>query len=119
MKTFLKITGMLFVFTLAVLPMAGCDNPPWEAGMTLVLKLDAPKDGITVNTPVVTVSGRVNGSEAAGAMIKVNEATATVKDGQFSAEVPLTEGKNVITVVATTGQVKMNEQRTITYAPAK
>jgi hypothetical protein len=111
---------MLFVFILLALPLAGCDNPPWEAGMVLVLKVDAPNDGATVTTPSVTVTGRVKGSSSAGALVKINDAPEIpVKDGKFSADVTLKEGQNVLDIHATSGEVKLNEKRTVTYVPAK
>ncbi len=87
--------------------------------MTLAVKIDTPKDGATVNTPTVTVSGRVGGTESKGAKVKINNADAPVKDGKYSANVTLTEGKNVINIVATSGQAKPEETVTVTYVPAK
>ncbi len=81
----------------------------------MVLKVDAPKDGATVNTPTITVSGRVSGTEAKSAKVTVNNVDAVVKDGKYSADIPLTEGKNVINVVATGGQAKPSQQLTVTY----
>jgi len=66
----LKLFGILFLLSLLTLSLIGCENPPWEAGMTLILKVDTPKDGTIVNTPTVTVSGRLVGTEAAGATVK-------------------------------------------------
>lgn len=115
MNILLKSLRILFVFTLLVLPWAGCENAPWDGGMVLVLKVDAPKDGATVNSPTVTVSGRVSGTEGKNAKVTVNNVDAVVKDGKYSADIPLTEGKNVINVVATGGQAKPVEQLTVTY----
>ena len=114
-----KSICVLFVLSLLAFPLTGCDNPPWEQGMTLLLKVDAPKDGATVNTSTVTVNGRVNGVESPNAKVTINNADATVKDGKFSANVTLTEGKNVINFVARSGQANLEEARTVTYAPAK
>jgi len=119
MRNLFKLIGIIFVLSLLALPLTGCDNPPWEAGMTLILKVDTPKDGATVNTPTVTVSGRVTGTESAGATVRINDADAPVKDGKFSTNVTLTEGKNVINIVASGGQAKLEEKRTVTYVPAK
>ncbi len=119
MNILLKTLSILFAFSLLSLPLTGCDNPPWEAGMTLNLKVDTPKDGATVNTSTVTVSGRVKGTESAGANVRINDANAPVKDGKYSANVTLTEGKNVINIVATGGQANLKEQVTVTYVPAK
>jgi nitrogen fixation protein FixH len=87
--------------------------------MVLNLKVDQPRDGIIVTTSIVTVSGRVTGTESANAKVTVNDQDVPVKDGKFSANVTLTEGKNVITVVATGGAAKLTETRTVTYAPGK
>jgi nitrogen fixation protein FixH len=119
MRNLFKLIGILFVLSLLALPLTGCDNPPWDTGMVLILKVDTPKDGATVNTPTVTVSGRVKGTESAGATVRINDANAPVKDGKYSANVTLTEGKNVINVVASGGQAKPNQQVTVTYVPAK
>ena len=115
MRNLFKVIGILFALSLLVLPLTGCDNPPWEGGMTLVLKVDTPKDGVTVNTPTVTVSGRVSGTESKGAKVTVNDVDALVADGKYSANVTLTEGKNVINVVASGGQAKPSQQVTVTY----
>ena len=114
-----KSICVLFVLSLLAFPLTGCDNPPWEQGMTLVLKVDTPKDGITVTAPTVTVNGRVTGTESKGAKVTINNADVPVKDGKFSTDVTLTEGKNVINVVAQSGQANIPQPVTVTYAPAK
>jgi hypothetical protein len=115
-----KSICVLFVLSLLAFPLTGCDNPPWEQGMTLVLKVDTPKDGATVTTSTVTVSGRVTGSESANAKVTVNNADVPVKDGKYSTNVTLTEGKNVINVVAQSGQgANIPQPVNVTYAPAK
>ena len=114
-----KLISILFVLSLLALPLTGCDNPPWESGMTLIVKVDTPKDGATFNTSTVTVSGRVKGTESAGATVRINDANAPVKDGKYSTDITLTEGKNVILVVATGGQAKIEEKVTVTYVPPK
>jgi nitrogen fixation protein FixH len=83
--------------------------------MSLVLKVDTPRDGTTVTTSTVTVSGRVVGTESAGASVRVNDAEAPVKDGKFSTNVTLTEGKNIIKISAKGGQANIEEIRTVTY----
>ena len=114
-----KSLGILFVLSLLALPLTGCDEPPWEAGMTLSLKVDAPKNGTTVNTSTVTVSGRVLGTQSQDAKLTINGAAVPIKEKKYSTSVTLTEGANVIDVVATSGAVTMNEKVTVTYAPAK
>ena len=115
MNSLFKSLQIFFVFTLLVLPLAGCENAPWDAGMVLVLKVDTPKDGATVNTPTVTVGGRVSGTEGHNAKVTVNNVDAVVKDGKYSADITLTEGKNVINVAAIGGQAKPTQQLTVTY----
>lgn len=112
----LRLIGLIFALSLLAWPLIGCD---FGSGMTLAVKVDTPKDGDTVNTPTVTVSGRLGGTESKGAKVKVNNVDATVTDDKYSANVTLTEGKNVITVVATQGQSKPEEKVTVTYVPAK
>jgi uncharacterized protein YfaP (DUF2135 family) len=119
MGKFFKLSGILFVLFLLALPLTGCDNPPWEGGRILNLKVDTPRDGTTVSTPTVTVSGRVTGTESAGATVSVNGTNVPVKDGKFSTDVALTEGKNVINVDAAGSQARLNEKVNVTYAPAK
>jgi hypothetical protein len=120
MDNVLKLLGILFVVSLLALPLTGCDTPPWEGGMTLSVKVDTPRNGATVNTPTITVSGRVVGSERATAKVKINDTDVPVKDDKFSASVKLTEGTNVINVLATTsGGAKPGEKVTVTYVPAK
>ena len=111
-----KSIGILFVLSLLVLPLTGCD---FDSGMVLVVKVDTPKDGTTVNTPTVTVSGRVVGTESKGAKVSINDIDAPVTDGKYSANVTLKEGKNVIKIVAKSGQAAPVEEVTVTYAPAK
>ena len=119
MNNLFKLICILFVFSLLALTLTGCDNPPWEAGMALNLKVDTPKDGTTVNTSTITVSGRVGGKETKGAKVTINNADVPVNDDKFSANVTLTEGKNVIDIVATNGQAKPSEKVTVTYVTAK
>jgi hypothetical protein len=114
-----KLLCKLLLISLLAIPLAGCDSPPWEQGMTLVVKIDTPKDGATVNASTVTVSGRVKGTESTGATLRINNTDAPVKDGKYSADITLTEGKNVILVAATGGQAKIEEKVTVTYVPAK
>jgi hypothetical protein len=115
----LKLLGILFVVSLLAVPLTGCDNPPWEAGMTLSLKVDTPRAGTTVTTSTVTVSGRVLGSQSDAAKLTINNANVPVKDHKYSTSVTLTEGTNVINVVAGSGGVEMKEKVTVSYAPAK
>jgi hypothetical protein len=119
MGKFFKLLSILFVLSLLALPLTGCDNPPWEGGMILTLKVNTPRDGTTVTTPTVTVSGRVGGTEGPGAKVSINGVDVPVKDRKFSFDVTLNEGKNVINIDATSGPAKLNEKVNVTYVPAK
>jgi hypothetical protein len=119
MDNIIKLVSILFALSLLALPLTGCDNPPWDSGSLLVLKVDTPRDGTTVSTSTVTVSGRVVGTDSKGAKVSINDTDVPVKDGKFSTNVTLTEGKNVINIVGTSSQAKPNEQVTVTYVPAK
>jgi hypothetical protein len=117
MDKLFKFLGILFALSLLTLPLTGCGI---DSGMILNLKVDTPRDGSTVTTPTVTVSGRVGGSERAGAKVSINGADVPIKDNRnFSTDVTLIEGKNVINIDATAVQAKLNEQVNVTYVPAK
>jgi len=114
-----KLICILLALSLSILPLVGCGSLPWESGTILSVKVDTPKDGSTITTSIIKVSGRVFGSESATAKVRINDADVPVKDGKFSTNITLTEGINVITVVATAGAAKPSQTVTITYAPAK
>jgi hypothetical protein len=111
----IKLLSIVFMLSLLALPLTGCDSPPWESGSLLVLKVETPRDGTTVTTSTVTVSGRVVGTDSKGAKVSINDADVPVTDGKFSTNVTLTEGKNVIKIVGTSNQAKPYEQVTVTY----
>ena len=119
MERFFGSLGILFVLSLLALLLTGCENPPWATGMTVSLKVESPRDGATVATSSVTVSGRVLGTQRATAKVKINDAAVAVKEEKFTTPVTLTEGKNVISIEATAGPAKASEKVTVTYAPAK
>lgn len=115
----IKVLGILLVVSLLVLPPTGCSNPPWDSGTILSLKVDEPRNGTTVTTSTIPVSGRVLGAQRAEAKVTINGAAVPVKDGKFSTSLTLTEGANVITIVASSGQANPSQKVTVTYAPAK
>jgi outer membrane lipoprotein SlyB len=119
MPDLLKFLGILFVISLLALPMTGCNNPPWESGNALDLKVDTPRNGTTVTTSTVTVAGHLTGTQRAGATVTLNGTAVPVKDDKFSTIVTLTEGKNVLDIVAESGGAKPSQKVTVTYAPAK
>ena len=118
MNGFFKLLTLSLALSLLALPLAGCE-PPWESGMTLNLKVDTPRDGTSVTTSAVTVNGRVSGSQSAEAKVSINGADVPVKEHRFSGDVMLTEGKNIIHIVAVSGQARLTEKVNVTYAPAK
>lgn len=79
------------------------------------ISIDSPDDGATVTEAAVTVSGTVDDPAA---MVWVNGVSAGDGAGGFSAVVSLTEGDNVITVVAEDelGNTA-SESITVTYEP--
>lgn len=60
--------------------------------------ITSPVDGMLANTSVVHVTGTTSSSAAS---VNVNLTPATVSGNSFSADVPLTEGANTLTAVAT------------------
>jgi hypothetical protein len=117
----LRLIVLIFALSLLALPLTGWAE--FGSGRLIALKVDTPKNGSTVNTPTVTVSGLVGGSERKDAKVSVNNIDAPVTNGKYSANVTLTEGKNVIkvVVVATYAQDNVKEQVTVTvtYVPTK
>ncbi len=83
----------------AGLVLAACgetERPATEPRVSL--KLDVPSDGGSVRAETVAVRGTVSPADAA---VRVAGRDATVQGGEFSAEVPLIPGGNVIDVTAT------------------
>ncbi|RJR48557.1 MAG: hypothetical protein C4576_08005 [Desulfobacteraceae bacterium] len=119
MHTITKSFAGLLLFSLIVLPLSGCDTPPWESGRVLNLKVDAPQDKSTVTSSSVMVNGRVSGSQAAGAKVAINGGDIPVKEKKFSGNISLKEGKNVINVAASSGGASLIQTITVTYAPTK
>lgn len=71
------------------------------AGFAVVgpsITIQAPADKSFVNTPSITVSGTVTD---ANATVAVNGVSAPNSGGQFSVAIPLSEGNNTVTAVAT------------------
>jgi uncharacterized protein YfaP (DUF2135 family) len=86
-----------------------------EGSMILILTVDTPQDKTTVSASPVTVSGTVSKK----AEVKINDVVVPVKGGKFSTDFKLTEGSNVINVVATSGKDTVQKTVTITYNPSK
>jgi hypothetical protein len=119
MNTIFKLLAICLIGLFLLLSVSGCDNPPWDSGMPLVLKVDSPDDGATSTVSTITIAGRVTGTQSAGAKVKVNDMEVPVRDGKFSTSVTLIEGANVINVSASSGAAALQEQVTVTYRPTK
>ncbi|OGP55184.1 MAG: hypothetical protein A2162_05290 [Deltaproteobacteria bacterium RBG_13_52_11b] len=113
MNNLSKLLGISLVISLVALPIAACK--PWESAMTLIMTVDTPQDGTTVGASPVTVSGTVNKT----AQVKIDDVEVPIKGGKFSTEFKLTEGSNVINVVATSGKDTVKKTVTIAYNPRK
>ena len=85
---------------LAALALTGCggDDPPPPDPPAVRLTVASPADASTVRTDSVELSGRVSPARAA---VRVLGKAARVTGGEFSIDVPLDEGANVIDVSAT------------------
>jgi hypothetical protein len=68
------------------------------SGTSTSIALASPANGAYLNTPVITVRGSVGD---AAATVRINGIAAPVASGSFSASVPLNEGPNTLTAVAT------------------
>jgi hypothetical protein len=83
--------------------------------MVLLVTVDTPQDKAVVTESSVMVSGTVSKA----AEVKINDIVVPIKGGKFSTDVKVTEGSNVIHVVATSGKETVNKTVTITYNPSK
>ena len=113
MNNLFKLLGISLVISLLALPITGCK--PWESAMTLIMTLDTPQDGATVSASPVMVSGTVNKT----AEVKISDVVVPIKGGKFSTDFKLTEGSNVINVVATSGKDKVEKTVRIVYNSSK
>jgi hypothetical protein len=113
----LKSLCIIFVLSLLAFPLTGCGERGTER--TLIVKVDLPKDGATVTTPTVTVSGRLLGTDSYAAKVIINDVEVPVANDKYSTDVTLTEGKNVIVIYGRVNQVNLKEKVTVTYVPAK
>ena len=111
MNNLSKLLGISLLISLLALPITAC----WEGSMILILTVDTPQDKTTVSASPVTVSGTVSKT----AEVKINDVVVPIKGGKFSTDFKLTEGTNVINVVATSGKDTVQKTLTITYNPSK
>lgn len=110
-----KLLNILVVISLLVLSLAACR--PWESGKHLIITVNTPQDGTTVTTSPVTVSATLNKH----ATVKINDVLLPDKVTKFSTSVTLTEGTNVINIVATSVGPDETVTKTVTviYTPTK
>lgn len=106
-----KLLDILLVVFLLALSISAC----MDSAMILVMTVDTPQDKTTVSESSVTVSGTVSKT----AEVKINGMVVPVKGGKFSTEFKLTEGSNIINIVATSGEEKVEKTVAITYNPSK
>ena len=110
-----KLSSILVAISLLALPLAACR--PWESGMNLIITVNTPQNGATVTTSPVTVNGTLSKT----ATVKINDILLPGKVVDFSTSVTLTEGTNVINIVATSVDPSetVSKKVTVTYTPAK
>jgi len=106
-----KLLGILLVIFLLALSISAC----MDSAMILVMTVDTPQDGTTITASPVTVSGTVSKT----AEVKINDVVVPIKGGKFFTDFKLTEGSNVINVVATSGKDTVTKKVTIVYNPSK
>ena len=96
-------------------PAAATVLPPPAGTGPVGLQINAPADGAVVSTSVVTVAG----SASPGAVVTVNDDIIVVgADGQFHDDVTLTEGPNVIEIIASNAAgAEESVELTVTYEP--
>lgn len=81
----------------------------------LAVEIISPEDGAELTESPATINGTVSD---ANATVTVNgTAVEVASDGTFSAPVDLTEGENVIEVVAALGELEASDSITVTYTP--
>jgi hypothetical protein len=89
------------VLVIACLVVAGCgggDDPPAQRALApVVLEITEPNDETVVRTESVRVAGTVS---PAGAAVRVNGRATESEGSEFTAEVPLDPGANVVDVIA-------------------
>lgn len=110
MNSLSKLLRISLLIALLASPITAC----MEGSMVLILTVDTPQDKATVSTPTVTVSGTVTKT----AEVKINDVVVPSKGNKFSTDIKLTEGSNVINVVAKSGKNTETKTLTITYKPS-
>ncbi len=101
-----KVLSILLITIVLAILLTGCGG--------LNLNVSSPKDGaVLVRTPQVVV-----GSTSKSASITVNgEPVQVTQYGTFKTMIALTEGENIITVIATKDDKVKTVVLTVTYKP--
>ena len=101
------LLGVVLIIILLALPLVGCKS--------LTLSVIDPRDGATFTESTITVKGFASKSKA---IVTVNDVQVSVnKKGFYSTEITLTEGENIIKIVATRGKEVATRTVTVTYSP--
>jgi len=111
MKTLSKLVRISVVISLLALSISAC----MDRATVFTLTVDTPEDKATVTASPVTVSGTANKK----AEVKINDVVVPTKDGKFSTDIKLTEGDNVIDIVATSGKDTITKKIKVIYDPSK
>ncbi|PJB81743.1 MAG: hypothetical protein CO090_03055, partial [Acidobacteria bacterium CG_4_9_14_3_um_filter_49_7] len=77
-----------------------CATPWVNPGEGLAVRMLTPADGARTVADILTVTGQVSES---GAVVTVNGVSAAMDGVYFTANVPLSEGENTLTAIATNG----------------
>lgn len=107
-----KLLCALLVISLLALPLLGCKE--------FTVSVIDPGDGATFTESTITVKGFVSDAKAT---VWVNDSIVAVsKKGLYLTEVTLTEGENIIKVVAARGKEgkwkdAVGRTVTVTYSP--
>jgi hypothetical protein len=103
---------MLFVMAIIFVSLTSC----MDSVVHIVITVDSPVDGSTVNTPQVTVSGSLSKK----ASLKINDMVLP-DSNKFNVTVPLTDGINSINIAATSKKPAETVTKSVivTYVPDK
>ena len=104
-----KLICALLIGSLLAIQMVGCVK-----GLTLTVW--EPNDGDILTSSPIYVKGKVSDPKA---KVTVNNAYGFkhAKTGEFQVTVTLTEGDNIIEVVAKKGKKEVTKPLTVTYQP--
>ncbi len=99
----------------ATQPPAPTQAAPPANAAPIALQVTSPQDGAVVNTQQIAITG----AASPGAVVTVNDDIIVVgADGQFNDTVTLSEGPNLIEVIASnTSGSETSVELTVTYEP--